>query len=168
MRTAFEKAFIHDARRGQISLSDDLIGLRPREYYGCLLQLGGAKELDFDIIDLDTLKKAGEIALRVGDDESLFYLGHIGYHVDPPFQGRHDALRACQLCLPIFWEMKMRSLVITTDEDNIPSIRTCERLGCILESTVDVPLWCREEFGISARKRRYILENSVTGQQKMR
>lgn len=161
MKTAIERAFLRALRHGQILLSDDEIGLRPRKYYGCLPELGGSRELDFDIIDLGTLKKAGEIALRVGEDESLFYLGHIGYHVDPPFRGRHDALRACRLCLPIFWEMKMRSLVITTDEDNLPSIRTCEGLECMLESTVDVPLWCREEFGISARKRRYILEKPL-------
>ncbi len=50
----------------------------------------------------------------------------------------------------------MRSFVITTDEENHPSILTCERLGCMLESTVDVPLWCRQEFAISERKRRYV------------
>ena len=55
-------------------------------------------------------------------------------------------------------ELGMRSFVITTDEDNLPSIRTCERLGCTLECTVDVPLWCRQEFSISARKRRYVYE----------
>ena len=47
---------------------------------------------------------------------------------------------------------------ITTDVDNHPSIKTCERLGCVLESTVDVPGWCRAEFSISHRKRRYIYE----------
>ena len=101
---------------------------------------------------------AGEIALRVGEDASLFYLGHIGYHVDPPFRGHGAALRACRLCVPVFSELGMRTFVITTDEDNLPSIRTCEKLGCILESTVNVPLWCRQEFSISARKRRYVYE----------
>ena len=43
--------------------------------------------------------------------------------------------------------------MITTDEDNLPSILTCERLGCTLECSVDVPLWCRQEFSISERKR---------------
>ena len=74
--------------------------------------------------------------LRVGEDESLFYLGHIGYHVDPPFRGHSAALHACRLCVPVFHELGMRTFVITTDEDNLPSILTCERLGCILESTV--------------------------------
>jgi RimJ/RimL family protein N-acetyltransferase len=46
--------------------------------------------------------------------------------------------------------------VITTDDDNYPSIRTCEKLGCRLEGTVDVPVPIQKEFEISARKRRYI------------
>ena len=158
MKTAIERSFIRCGRKRELLLKDELIGLRPREYYGGLSRLGGAKSLVFDIIDLGTGKAAGEIALRAGEDESLFYLGHIGYHIDPPFRGRHAALHACRLCAPVFWELGMRTLIITTDEDNLPSIRTCERLGCVLESTVDVPKWCQREFGISARKRRYFFE----------
>ena len=110
----------------------------------------------YDIIDRESGRISGEIALRLGEGASLFYLGHIGYHIDPPFRGKHEALHACRLCLPVFREMEMRSFVITTDDDNIPSIRTCERLGCVLESVVDVPAWCMTEYGISARKRRYV------------
>lgn len=66
-----------------------------------------------------------------------------------PSGGHAAALRACRLCVPLLSELGMRSFVITTDEDNLPSIRTCERLGCTLECTVDVPLWCRQEFSIS-------------------
>ena len=62
--------------------------------------------------------------------------------------------------------MGMRSFVITTDEDNPASSRTCEKLGCVLESTVDVPAWCRIEFDISARKRRYVYEISKSCLQK--
>lgn len=112
----------------------------------------------FDIVDRNTSRTAGEIALRIGEGGSLFYLGHIGYHMDPPFQGRHGALRACRMVIPLLQEMGMRSFVITTDDDNIPSIRTCEKLGCVLESTVDVPNWCRVEFCLSHRKRRYVYE----------
>jgi len=112
----------------------------------------------FDVVDLVSGRIAGEIALRLGEGEGLFYLGHIGYHIDPPFRGKHNALRACRLCLSVFEEMGYRSFVITTDEDNYPSIRTCELLGCTLESTVDVPVWCIEEYSISHRKRRYVYE----------
>lgn len=159
MKTGFEHSFIRAGRRGQALLQDELIALVPREYGGHVSQLGGAKSLVFDIVMPGVSQgPAGEIALRVGEDESLFYLGHIGYHVDPPFRGHSAALHACRLCVPVFHELGMRTFVITTDEDNLPSILTCERLGCILESTVDVPLWCRQEFSISERKRRYVYE----------
>ena len=109
----------------------------------------------------------GEVAMRtpvsythldVYKRQSLFYLGHIGYHVDPPFRGHGAALRACRLCVSVLAELGMRTFVITTDEDNLPSILTCERLGCTLECSVDVPLWCRQEFSISERKRRYVYD----------
>lgn len=158
MKTAVEKAFIHAARRREAMASDGVFSLRPREYTRRVYQMDGACSLIFDILEQASGKVAGEIALRVGEGPSLYYLGHIGYHIDPPFRGRHGAERACRLCFPMLAEMGMRSLVITTDEDNVPSIRTCERLGCQWECTVDVPGWCQSEFDISCRKRRYVLE----------
>lgn len=139
-------------------MADEEFVLVPREYAHHVSQIDGAYSMVFDIVDRNTKRTAGEIALRIGEGESLFYLGHIGYHMDPPFQGRHGALRACRMVIPLLHEMGMRSFVITTDEDNIPSIRTCEKLGCVLESTVDVPNWCRVEFCLSHRKRRYVYE----------
>lgn len=139
---------------------DDTVSLIPREYAHRLSRLDGACSMIFDIVDNAAGKVAGEIALRLGEGEGLYYLGHIGYHIDPPYRGKHESLLACRLCIPVFEQMGMRSFVITTDEDNFPSIATCERLGCVLESTVDVPAWCRAEYGISARKRRYVYEIS--------
>lgn len=157
MKTPIERAFIRAGRRGQTLLEDGEVFLRPREYTAHVAQLNGATSMIFDIlVGRPQGQPAGEIALRAGEDAGLFYLGHIGYHVDPPFRGRHAALRACRLCVPVLAELGMRTFVITTDDDNLPSIRTCEMLGCLLESTVNVPLWARQEFSISARKRRYI------------
>lgn len=158
MKTAVEKAFIRAGKRREALFADEEFALVPREYAHRISQIDGACSMIFDIVDRKTSRTAGEIALRIGEGEGLFYLGHIGYHMDPPFQGRHGALRACRMCVPLLQEMGMRSFVITTDEDNYPSIRTCELLGCTLESTVNVPAWCRSEFGLSYRKRRYIYE----------
>ena len=158
MKTAAEKAFIRAGRRREALYADEEFALVPREYAHRVSQIDGACSMIFDVVDRKTARIAGEIALRIGEGEALFYLGHIGYHIDPPYRGRHGALRACRMCLPLLAEMGMRSFVITTDEDNYPSIRTCELLGCVLESTVDVPNWCRAEFSLSCRKRRYIYE----------
>ena len=160
MKASIQREFIRCGRRRQALFQDEKISLVPREYAHRVSRLDGACSMILDVFDLATESIAGEIALRLGEGVGLFYLGHIGYHVDPPFQGNHYALRACQLCVPIFKEMGFRSFVITTDDDNIPSIRTCERLGCVHESTVDVPVWCVEEYDISRRKRRYVYEIS--------
>jgi len=158
MKNEAEKNFIRAGRRREALFYDDVFALIPRQYAHRVSQIDGACSMIFDIVERSSHKIAGEIALRLGEGESLYYLGHIGYHIDPPFRGNHGALRACRMVLPLIRQMGMRSFVITTDEDNMPSIRTCESLGCILESTVDVPMWCRAEFEISARKRRYIYE----------
>ena len=156
MKKAIQRQFIQCGRKRLVMFEDDTIALIPREYAHRVSHLDGACSMIYDVYDREQKAIAGEIALRIGEGASLFYLGHIGYHIDPPFRGKHEALHACRLCLPVFCEMGMNSFVITTDEDNIPSILTCERLGCLLESTVDVPGWCRAEYGISARKRRYV------------
>ena len=160
MKANIEREFIRCGRRRRAMFQNDVIQLIPREYAHRIARLDGACSMVFDIIDAASGRISGEIALRIGEGKGLFYLGHIGYHVDPPFRGKYEALHACRLCLRIFKEMGYRSFVITTDDDNIPSIKTCEKLGCILESTVDVPVWCREEYSISARKRRYVYEIS--------
>ena len=158
MKTSFERDFIQCGRQNKALLWDELIALQPREYGASVRQLGDAKSLVFDVVERESKKVAGEIALRVGDSDSLFYLGHVGYHIDPPYRGKNEALHACRLCVPVFAALGMRSFVITTDVDNLPSIKTCEMLGCTLESTVSVPVWCRNEFAISAVKRRYVYE----------
>jgi len=158
MKTAVEKAFIKAGRRREVFLSEELFALIPRSYAHRVTQIDGACSMIFDVIERKSGKIAGEIALRIGEGESLYYLGHIGYHIDPPYRGQHGALRACKMCLPVLAAMGMQSFVITTDEDNFASIKTCERLGCVLESTVDVPAWCRVEFDISSCKRRYVYE----------
>lgn len=156
MKKEIEKQFIRLGRRREIQFQNDQIALRPREYDSHVVSLDGCCSMVYDLIDLKTGRAAGELALRLGEGPALFYLGHVGYHVDPPYQGRHYALQACRLALPVFSEFGLFSFVITTDDDNLPSIRTCEKLGCRLESTVDVPCWCRSEFGLSERKRRYV------------
>jgi len=48
------------------------------------------------------------------------------------------------------------SVVITCDPDNWASRKTCIRLGCELERTVDVPRRIQTRWLISERKCRYI------------
>ncbi len=82
----------------------------------------------------------GDIDLRLGDDNEVrLYAGHIGYAVDPRFQGRQLASRSLRLLLPLARRHGFRELWITCDPDNIASQRTCERVGAVFHDIVEIP-----------------------------
>lgn len=81
----------------------------------------------------------GTIDIRIGDNENIYYAGHIGYRVHPPYRGHHMAEKACRLIVRIARAHGMNQVVITCNPDNLPSRRTIERLGARLESIVDIP-----------------------------
>ena len=156
MKNNWLRNFLHVGRRGGCLCRDGEIALYPREFYGFSRQIQCKQTLILNIVDEATDRIAGEVALRIGESPELFYLGHIGYHVDPPFRGHGYAAKACRLCAPILREQGMRTVVITTDPGNVPSIRTCLRLGSELESTVSVPAGVQERLEISAEKHRFV------------
>jgi predicted acetyltransferase len=83
---------------------------------------------------------AGSVSLRIGDDQNLrCYLGQIGYGVYPPARGQRLAERATRLLFPLAKAHGMKALWITANPDNVPSRRTCERLGGILFDVVKLP-----------------------------
>lgn len=83
---------------------------------------------------------AGSINLRIGFSLDLtHYVGQVGYGVFPPARGKHLAERACRLVLPLARRHGMREVWITCNPDNLPSRRTCERLGGELVEELDLP-----------------------------
>ena len=98
----------------------------------------------------------GYVSLRLGESPGLYYLGHIGYRVEPEYRGQHLAERSCRMIVPLMKRLGIHSAVITTNVDNMPSRKTAERLGCILESIVPVPETFRGICAGAAWKCRYI------------
>lgn len=98
----------------------------------------------------------GYVSLRLGESPGLYYLGHIGYRVEPEYRGQHLAERSCRMIVPLMKRLGIHSAVITTNVDNMPSRKTAERLGCILESIVPVPEKFRGICAGAAWKCRYI------------
>ena len=92
----------------------------------------------FDICDRQG-NKVGVCNLRVGDNDKLYYVGHIGYRVHEPYRGRHYAEKACRLLFQLAKRHGMPCLIITCNPDNIPSRRTCERLGGELIEIAELP-----------------------------
>ncbi|MBQ2699634.1 MAG: GNAT family N-acetyltransferase [Clostridia bacterium] len=110
----------------------------------------------FKITRHGSFKEIGQISLRLGEGPGIYFFGHIGYHIDPPYRGHGYALCACRLIKPLCQRLHQRSVVITTDTDNLPSRKICEHLGCVLESVVPVPVRMQNRFQLSSAKCRYI------------
>ena len=143
-------------RRWRPAFTDGVIDLVPIDLYPPDEEMGFGDVYDFIIAPHGVKKEAGRISLRMGESECVYYFGHIGYHVDPPYRGHRYARRACALLKPLIEAAGKRSVVLTTDPDNIPSQRTIEGLGCVLENIVDVPAHVYRRWEISRVKLRYI------------
>ena len=111
----------------------------------------------FDICLRRPHRRIGYISLRLGESPALYYLGHIGYRVDAAYRGHGYAARACHLMLPLLQELHLRSISITANPENTPSRKTCEHIGCELESIVAVPSAYRAVCAGAEYKCRYIL-----------
>ncbi len=91
----------------------------------------------------------GRTSIRHRLTERLLLIGgHIGYAVLPDYRGRGYATEILRQSLVIARSYDIDPVLVTCDEDNIPSARTIERCGGTLENVVENP-----EGG--PRKRRY-------------
>jgi tagatose 1,6-diphosphate aldolase len=127
------------------------------------LSTGIRESFTYDICLPGSRTAMGYVSLRLGESPELYYLGHIGYRVEEGFRGHGYAGKAVAMLLPVMNRLCLRSVVITTDTDNIPSRVTCERLGCVLERVVTIPPRYRPLCMMSPAKCRYILQISETG-----
>ncbi len=98
----------------------------------------------------------GYVELRLGESPGLYYLGHIGYRIEEKYRGHGYAARACRLMLPLIRQLRLASVVITTNVENTASRRTAENLGCELERIARVPPSYRALCSGATQKCRYI------------
>lgn len=142
--------------RNRAEYTDGEIDLIPLHFTPANREMGFGREQIWRITLHDQHREIGQISYRAGESRYVYYYGHIGYHIDPPWRGHHYARSACQLIVPEIDRSGKSSVVITCDPDNVPSRKTCEALGCLYERTVPVPEDIREKYEIGPVKRRYI------------
>ncbi len=113
--------------------------LYDEELYLCLMDTMPADDAQgwvpayaFEIVIRETHEPVGEINLRVGDIDTLFFAGNIGYTIDQAHRGHRYASKACRLLLPLARRHGLRRVLITCNPGNLASRRTAELLGAQL------------------------------------
>lgn len=70
----------------------------------------------------------GQCDLRIGDNETTPYAGHIGYRIYGPYRGHGYAQRASRILLHFAYQLGIEEIIITCDPDNLASKKTLENL----------------------------------------
>jgi RimJ/RimL family protein N-acetyltransferase len=151
--------------RNRAEYSDGTIDLIPIHFTPPDPAMGFGREQIWKITLHNSRGEIGQISYRNGESRCIYYFGHIGYHIDPPWRGNRYARRACLLLKEEILRGGKNSVVITCDPDNIPSRKTCEGLGCLWEGITDVPGDVQAKYEISPVKCRYIWH--IAGEQEI-
>lgn len=121
--------------------TDKEITISLRRTYGRESHYGIKKTYCFDIFQAHSHIHVGQCDIRIGESEYLYYMGHIGYRIYPPFRGHHYAQKATALLFNMAKREKMEHVIITCSPDNIASYKTIAGLGGRLLETTTVPKW---------------------------
>ena len=81
----------------------------------------------------------GHISIRIGNNENLYYGGHIGYGIIEQFRGHSYASKACRLIMQVAEAHGLEPVTITCNPANTASRRTCEKIGAELLEIVKLP-----------------------------
>lgn len=82
----------------------------------------------------DTSIEIGQIDYRGPCDSK--WLGDIGYTISPEHRGNNYAYQALELISPVISSKGIERVTITTQESNIPSVKTIEKFGGVLTDTI--------------------------------
>ncbi|MGJ8657911.1 MAG: GNAT family N-acetyltransferase [Akkermansiaceae bacterium] len=112
----------------------------------------------FKILNGDSVE-VGHFNYRIGDTEHVrCAAGHIGYEILEQYRGHGYAGDACLAAAQWIAEVSEKvsqETLVTTDPDNIASIRTIERIGATFIDEVAVPEGDPHFLRGSYSKRRY-------------
>jgi len=122
------------------NLSDGAISLGGVKKSPAIPEKKWVPAYSFDIIKYNG-EKVGEVNLRIGYTDGLYYGGQIGYGIDEAHRGNGYAARACRLLVPMAKFHGMTKLLVTNEESNTASQRVCEKLGARFVRKAELPAW---------------------------
>ena len=103
----------------------------------------------YNVVLHSTNKKIGHCSAKLGFNDTIFYIGNIGYNIDENFRGNGYAGEAVTLLLEVFKKNGFKKIYITNIPENNASRRVCEKLGAKFLGSFEIPVdnIRRKEFG---------------------
>jgi len=95
----------------------------------------------FNIKEKNSDTILGEIGLRLGFNDNLYYGGHIGYSVKSEFRNMGIATIATKIVLDLARTHGFNKIIITNEYMNKASRRVCEKIGAKLVRIAPLPAW---------------------------
>ena len=125
----------------EMNLSAYSLSLKCSEYYEGDIKKNHVPAYNFDIIEKNSDMVCGEISLRLGFTEGLYYGGHIGYTVNEDYRNMGVATVACGIILELVRAHGFKKIIITNNHTNKASRRVCEKIGARLVRIAKLPQW---------------------------
>lgn len=93
----------------------------------------------YNIQEKSSRQCIGKISVRIGHNYHSYYNGNIGYEIDESSRGHNFAGEACRMVLDVARYHGMKYLVLSCENDNIPSIKTIQSLNSIFLESILPP-----------------------------
>ena len=123
----------------KINLSAYNLNLKCVEYYKGDAKKNHVPAYVFDITNFDTVY--GEMSLRLGFNDNLYYGGQIGYSVNEGYRNMGVATASCGIILELVKAHGFKKVIITNNYTNKASRRVCEKIGAKLIRIAKLPTW---------------------------
>lgn len=115
----------------------------------------GIGQILYHIYIKNTPIMVGRLELRLTMNEEMYFYGHVGYYIEEMFRGNHFAYKACMKLRDIAKnKLHFEKLFFTCCPDNIPSLKTIERLKARFIEEIEVPK--HHELYYRGEKKKYV------------
>lgn len=85
-------------------------------------------------------KAIGTISAKLGFNESVFYIGNIGYSINEEYRGNGYAGEAVEVIKELFKNNGFDKVYITQNPENLASKRVCEKLNAKFLGVFELPI----------------------------